>query len=600
MKYLYTFLLFIISSNLISAQLSVRNDNYVFISDEIVFVEDDINLNEADSRIYLRSDAQVIQGTGTTGNSGVGELSVYQEGDHVGPYHYNYWCSPIGDKTSSSTNNPFGVTLLNDVTGLITSTPATVSHQSDYNGISSPLTIEQYWIWKYIANTAYAAWVHVQGATTINPGEGYTMKGTSGSGSSQRYDFRGKPNNGTIGVTVAANEFTLVGNPYPSALDALAYIHDTDNQAAITGTLYYWEQDMTINSHYIADYEGGYATYTISAGGVPTYVPPTFSTYDQSGNPNGSGSGSPYKTPPQRYIPIGQGFMVEGRTGTTGTVRAKNSHRIFVQEGAGDGTNGSIFFKTSNTKSKTSSESKTNNGYSIMPDDHKRFRLNIDFNDTYTRQLVETFHSSATSGFDYGLESEIYVTDILASDAYLSNNESTYLAEALPFEETLKIPLTINVANDMPIRIRIADVQHFDSQSIYIHDIENDTYVDLTKGDFNANLLTGNYTDRFEITFQSSNNNGLLDVDEEVLNSFKVFQNNNIAELKIYNPNALQVKDFNLFDINGKLVLRDNIESAKKQYTYSTKSLSDGVYVAKINLDNNQIISKKVVVANNK
>ena len=59
----YAFFLLLIS-HLSFSQLSVRNDAYIFINDEIVFVEDDINLNEANSRIYLRDEAQIIQGTG--------------------------------------------------------------------------------------------------------------------------------------------------------------------------------------------------------------------------------------------------------------------------------------------------------------------------------------------------------------------------------------------------------------------------------------------------------------------------------------------------------------------------------------------------------
>ena len=64
------------------------------------------------------------------------------------------------------------------------------------------------------------------------------MKGTSGSGNAQRYDFRGKPNNGTIAVSVLNNKITLVRNPYPSAIDALAYIHDTENASVISGALF--------------------------------------------------------------------------------------------------------------------------------------------------------------------------------------------------------------------------------------------------------------------------------------------------------------------------------------------------------------------------
>ena len=571
--------------NLSFSQLSVRNSAYVFVNDEIVFVEDDINLNEAASSLYLRNEAQIIQGTGTTGNSGLGELSVYQEAN-VGEYEYNYWCSPIGSKTSNSINNPFGISFLNDVTGLITSTPATFVTTSTYNGTSSPLNIEPYWVWKFIASDNYADWVHIQSNTSINPGEGFTMKGTIGSGDAQRYDFRGKPNNGTIAVSVLNNQFTLVGNPYPSALDAVAYIHDTQNAAVINGTLYYWEQDPSTNSHYINEYNGGYATYTINAAGtVETFISAVFNTYNGDGSINISNTGAGSKTA-RRYIPIGQGFMVEGTA--NGVVRAKNAHRFYTKETAAN----SEFFRPSDTKG----ESKKNKTiFSKTPVEYKRFRLNIDFNNNYTRQLVQTFHHTATNGFDYGLESKINTGDILTSDAYWTIDNDAYLAEALAFNEELKIPVVIKLAADSPIRIRIADIQNFEnSKPIYIHDIEKDTFINLKNQDFEINLESGLYTNRFEITF----NNTVLSNTDETFKNLKIFQNNRTAQLKLLNTKNLEIESFNLYDISGKLVMSERISSSKRKYTFSTKSLSTGIYIVKIELQDRNIFSKKIVVSN--
>lgn len=571
--------------NLSFSQLSVRNSAYVFVNDEIVFVEDDINLNEAASSLYLRNEAQIIQGTGTTGNSGLGELSVYQEAN-VGEYEYNYWCSPIGSKTSNSINNPFGISFLNDVTGLITSTPATFVTTSTYNGTSSPLNIEPYWVWKFIASDNYADWVHIQSNTSINPGEGFTMKGTIGSGDAQRYDFRGKPNNGTIAVSVLNNQFTLVGNPYPSALDAVAYIHDTQNAAVINGTLYYWEQDPSTNSHYINEYNGGYATYTINAAGtVETFISAVFNTYNGDGSINISNTGAGSKTA-RRYIPIGQGFMVEGTA--NGVVRAKNAHRFYTKETAAN----SEFFRPSDTKG----ESKKNKTiFSKTPVEYKRFRLNIDFNNNYTRQLVQTFHHTATNGFDYGLESKINTGDILTSDAYWTIDNDAYLAEALAFNEELKIPVVIKLAADSPIRIRIADIQNFEnSKPIYIHDIEKDTFINLKNQDFEVNLESGLYTNRFEITF----NNTVLSNTDETFKNLKIFQNNRTAQLKLLNTKNLEIESFNLYDISGKLVMSERISSSKRKYTFSTKSLSTGIYIVKIELQDRNIFSKKIVVSN--
>ena len=123
------------------AQLSVRNNAFVYANDIVVYVEDDVNLNETSSHFYLRNGSQLIQGNGTTGNSGIGKLSVYQNGT-VNQYAYNYWCSPVGNTIANDNlNRPFRA---NDVMYDVTSAPITsslASYTTAYSGTSSPLTI---------------------------------------------------------------------------------------------------------------------------------------------------------------------------------------------------------------------------------------------------------------------------------------------------------------------------------------------------------------------------------------------------------------------------------------------------------------------------
>ena len=221
--------------------------------------------------------------------------------------------------------------------------------------------------------------------------------------------------------------------------------------------------------------------------------------------------------------------------------------------------------------------------------------MNVDFNNVYTRQLVETFHPTASLDFDYGLESKISEGNILTSDAYLSNNNNRYLAEALPFDETLKIPLTINLVTDMPLKVRIADIQNFnENQPIYIHDLETDIFINLKNQDFEINLESGLYSNRFEITF----NNSVLSNSEETISSLKIFQNNRISQLKLVNKNSLEIESFSLFDVSGKQVMNGRISSSKRKYTFSTKSLSAGIYIVKIELLDRTVFSKKIVVSN--
>ncbi|WP_046756011.1 T9SS type A sorting domain-containing protein [Kordia jejudonensis] len=586
-KNISTYILFLIFTNSVVAQLVIKNNNYLYVNNQLLHVEEDINLMNSDSRILLRDESQLTQRSEDIANKGVGELSIYQEGT-VGEYEYNYWCSPISQKIISNTNNNFGISLLNDVIDNLTSIPATYIHNSDYNGTSNPLNIEPYWIYKFITSNQYSQWISVQENTTINPGEGFTMKGVSGtsannSGDNQRYDFRGKPNNGTIQNAVLANNWTLVGNPYPSALDARDYIWDTDNINAITGTLYFWEQDKTVNSHYIADYVGGYATYTINeSGNVETFIPATFNSYNSDGSLNTVGSPSASGKQVFRYMAIGQGFMVEGKIGTTGIVTTRNSHREFYKE---SGTN-SDFFRPST--------SETNENLTVLPYAYKRFRINVDFNNIYTRQLVQTFHPTATAGFDYGLESKS--PEDVASDAYWELNGVPYTAQAFPFDSQLEIPLIINLSEQKSITIRAFDIQNFDSnQPIFIYDTHNNTYVDLRIQDYNINLPQGTYDERFKIRFVSET----LNLESVPLDSFHIFQNNNISQLTILNPNQLDIKDVSILDMTGKLVFHKSNLPKQDSYSFNTKNFSAGIYITKILIENSSISqTKKIIIKN--
>ena len=44
--------------------------------------------------------------------------------------------------------------------------------------------------------------------------------------------------------------------------------------------------------------------------------------------------------------------------------------------------------------------------------------------------------------------------------------------------------------------------------------------------------------------------------------------------------------------------MSERISSSKRKYTFSTKSLSTGIYIVKIELQDRNIFSKKIVVSN--
>ena len=601
------------------AQLTVRNNAYVFVTDEVLYVTDDVNLQENTANLYLRDDAQLLQGN-NVGNSGLGKLSVYQTGT-ANTYIYNFWSSPVGNTdANNSFNRPFraNTNFYDVVTAPITSNLAT--YTSGYDGSSSPLVISSFWLYTFDPGILYSDWDAIFETGTVDPGYGFTMKGNPSG--AQLYDFRGKPHNGTFTADILAGQETLVGNPYPSALDAYYFIHDPLNSGIAdefdpvdnpytTGVLKFWEQQAGATSHVLSNYVGGYAHYTIATSndnGTPSdltddtviesFVPAAFTMYLLDGSPASGPPISGVKVA-RRYLPIGQGFMVEGTV--NGTVTFNNSQRAFYRQSGAD----SYFFRTDEDTAETEvhpyeavNETQYNeDGLSIVPEDFKRFRINVGFDnngtESYTRQLLMNFHHTATDGFDYGLEAK--VDSSLDSDAHWTLEGVPYAIQALEYDEDLKIPLIVKVGNEQLNRFSIYDVQNFEtSQPIYIHDKDRDVYVNLQDQDYEIVIEAGEYTNRFEITFRQET----LTTEEVVDEDFDVFQNTKNSKLTLLNPNGLDIKSVSLFDISGKRVISDLNIGNQNEYHYSTTSLSDGVYVASITTDGNISITKKVIIKN--
>ena len=214
------------------------------------------------------------------------------------------------------------------------------------------------------------------------------MKGP-GSGSiitDQNYVFNGKPNNGDINLTINAGNDYLVGNPYPSAIDAEQFILDNGSiisgAGPTTGTLYFWEH-WGGGSHVLAEYQGGYGTYTL-AGGTPA-------ASQGSSDPDVSTGGAPTKTP-GRYIPVSQGFFVVGEA--NGTINFNNGQRIFKKEGST-----STFMRSPN-------EGDVRNPASTE-DLRMKFRIGFNSVNTIHRQLLLTIDENTTTGVDWGYDGKL-------------------------------------------------------------------------------------------------------------------------------------------------------------------------------------------------
>lgn len=588
------------------AQVYVSPNSYVYVNDRMVFVNQDIDL-QANGNILLRNESQLLQGTaGTSANKGAGKLSVFQEGT-VNNFAYNYWCSPIGQANATPGNSNFSVAMLNRPTDDLNSTPATLLGNG-LNGTAAPFAIADRWVYKFLSSINYSEWVAAPGATpTIAAGEGFTMKGSAGTdgiytdagqtnnpGSAQRYDFRGKPNDGNIVISVGAGLLTLTGNPYPSAIDLKRFLNDAANSTKIA---YFWEQDPTTNSHLLAAYKGGYGTYSPLLGVVdPTYGnmgvynPPTFYAYDGSGTQLGpTGTGTMFE---RRFCPIGQGFLIEGNTG--GTVTMSNDYRVYIKEGFYSDFNRNAALNNNGFLPQIQSVSGFDyTTVSTAPVPQIKFKTLL--NNAGIKETTLVLIDGASDGVEPGMDAKS--PDVTDVDMYFVLDNSKYVISVIDFDINKKVPVGFKTNVPATFRMRATEMINFEeADNIYLHDKETDLYHDIKNNDYEFNLPAGVVDTRYEITFVDT----ALGTDEVSADAFGVFQNNERQMLTVSNPHRKDIKSVTLYDITGKQIFSKTKLGVKESYEFATTGIAEAVYIVKVITTDSEQFGKKITVFNTK
>ncbi|MGB1269561.1 MAG: T9SS sorting signal type C domain-containing protein [Flavobacteriaceae bacterium] len=635
------------SSLALAQDLYVSPTSYMYVQDEVVFVNDDIRLEAADSNIYLRDGAQLVQNSNEK-NSDAGELSVYQE-QTGGIYEYSYWGSPVGVSAEGTTkeNVKFDVTNFRDpASALINEVNSSPYSVSPYGYDSTPTQIKTYWIWKTVNAFSYAQWDHVTNTGDVDPGWGFTMKGTPGSTlmSGNVIDFRGRPNTGNMTIpcnwtgTAADPDYdglqnhqveSLVGNPYPSTMDLKTLFMDPANPAAghsrntfLELAVYFWE-DAGVTTHYMADYEGGYATYIpgliTDENDDGSYVPATFTGFllgtdvgEDDGTTTGNSGIYTAGNHFRRYAAIGQGFMLRNNNANSGgTITLDNSMRVYMQQdnsltGAGGG-GGGVFNRTTDEASNLTNEvvAMSHNGLDYQhivnnPTVIPEIRILTKINDTYYRESLIAFRSNTDASFKAGCDGRI--AQKLASDVYFRADDNDLSIKSITYDIDAKVPFGIVAETNSSIfSITVNSLKEVsDNIDVYMYDKSNDSYTDIRNGTFDITLDAGTYNDRFEVVFRNaSQEQEELDITEEVItSSFNVYQNNTNNVLTIKNPKAYIVKSFTMYDVTGKIIYNKQNLGNNEEYTFPTSTLSNGMYLTKVVTDRDFEITKKVMVQN--
>lgn len=474
--------------------------------------------------IDLQNESQLIQTNGSS-FSGNGTIEIDQQGTYNN-FYFNYWSSPVNN------NGKYTVaSVLRDA-----SFPSNIKN-IDFGAAftyadkkatitlgGAPIKISTYWINKFTNKPAgsYSSWTYIGKDGELKPGEGYTMKGSNRNDfQDQNYTFIGTPNNGTINLTVDNGMQYLIGNPYPSAMDANKFIDD--NSGSIDGTLYFWDHvnKGAIDSHYLADYDIGYAIYTKSGGAAA--------------GGNVGGIQPPGRKVPKRYIAVAQGFFVNGIK-TNGQILFNNNQRDCKKE---DSEN-SQFIRTSGKKTNNTTETDTT----------PRIYFNYYSPLNYYRQLLVALLPNTTNGVDYGYDARNI--DQFKEDLYWKVANNNFVIQAVPTFENKVLPIEVKVASKGSVKISIDRLENIsDETAILLKDRETGLLYNLRTDAFKLDLDPGTYSNRFEIILKLQQNS---ESEEETLvkNDVDIFLNQTNAVVYIKNTQGLEIKEISIHNMIGQ------------------------------------------------
>lgn len=509
-------------------RITIQNNGYLLVqSTNTLTVTNEVTVLGTGSFIFENNSSLVqVSNAVNTGN-----IVYRRTSKPVRRYDLTYWSSPITRAPTPFTLHDFSPNTLLDK-----------YYKFDPNGG-----------WTVILN----------GTEEMVAGNGYSIRAP------QNYDlnatvvyggeFTGVPNNGTIlGPNAVAEKGNLLGNPYPSAIDADQFINT--NAANYYGTLYFWthnslpSQSVPGDDRYYYNNDD-FAIYNLS--GITTI-----------GSMTGTGATTPgNQVAPARYIGAGQGFMMLSKTG----------QKAVFTNGMRVSSFNSQFYKSAATT------------------DLERHRVWLNLTNTQGafKQLLIGYIEGATNLWDDNYDAiTLDANPFLDFYSINGNNKLIIQGRALPFDEKDTIPLGYRsaIVGDFTIAIDRTD-GNLSNQAIYLEDKVTNKIHNLQNGGYTFSTTTGVFTERFVLRYAQGTleTNNFASLDKNVFVSVK---DKNIKLQAVSDTENL--KEATIYDIGGKLLYHKK-EINDKELLITNLQPAHQVLLVKITLDNGFTVTKKIV-----
>lgn len=484
------------SQNLLACSCEVQSGNIVFSSGKILTLTNELKVTSGALIFEDKSSLVQINNVANSGN-----ITYKRSTSPISNFDYTYWSSAV-------------------------------SPQTLYN--VSPNTLgDKFYSFDGVGNK----WVQESTSAIMDKGIGYIIRGPQSYAapnlpSPYLASFIGVPNNGTISIpiTTSGNALYLLGNPYPSALDADAFIL---NNPVLEGTLYFWTHNTAIGANVsnpgsgVYAYSGDdYASYNLTGGAATS-----------TGVKAGSASipGAINTAIPSGKIGSAQGFFAG--TKTLGSVNFTNSMRVGVGIISGDN---SQFFKFSSSKTAEVVEK-------------NRVWLNLFNNEGAFKQTLVGYVTGATNEIDSRYDGESFDGNKFV-DFYSISSERKLVIQgrALPFDKEDKVPLGYKTTIEGTFIIAIDQVDGlFQDQEVFLEDKELNILHNLKKEPYNFNTAKGIFNNRFVLSYTSKT----LSNKEHIFLDNEVVVSNKNKEIKIISS-VDSIDSVCVYDITGKQIYK--------------------------------------------
>ena len=523
----------------------VSPNTYFNIQNDLI-VQANASLQLADSGSLV-----MIENAGLVTNNGT--IQVSRNTSAFDKFDYTYWSSPITTANMGSTfpnwrtDYSFGFTTANfSDTQTINNLGVVTANVPDGFDDAAPF-----------------AWSFAGTAATLMPGKGYAvmMPTTQASypAAPISVTFSGTVNTGTIltplslsaNTADATDDYNLIGNPYPSSIDANAFIDANPN---ISGSLYFWTHVGAISvsnpgpdaQNFISD---DYAVYNKTGG--------TRSSYTGSALPNGK-------------IGTGQAFMVEAISPTS--VQFTNSMRNKTYSN-------SQFFRISAAAETTEQSNRD------------RFWLNLKNTDGMFSQLLVGYMEGATTAEDRAFDALVAKTKNYLS-FYSLIDDKNYRIQARPlFSANDQVPLGYFAAVSGLFTIEIDAAEGLfnqQNQLIYLEDRLLNTIHNLTQSAYTFTTNSGTFNNRFVLRYSTDLTSNPFESTDQFVH---IYGHENQIQIRAIQD---QIERVVVYDLLGRMLYNyAGINVAEHSFHLP---FSQAVVLVQVKLKSGKVFTQKVAL----